>query len=129
MRAPLLFLFIGWAPRLSNVCSTCISYQTGANLNKADTTDGSTPLGTASQYGHTEVAAALIGAGADLNQADTTHGRTPLWSSSTSGHIGATRALIAAGDAHFSNLQYQSIQVQSVRVALWSTTHIERSHQ
>ena len=70
----------------------------GANLNKADTTDGSTPLGTASQYGHTEVAAALIGAGADLNQADTTHGRTPLWSSSTSEHIGATRALIAAGN-------------------------------
>ena len=41
----------------------------GADLNKAQTTDGATPLWIAAEDGHTETAQLLIKAGAEVNQA------------------------------------------------------------
>ena len=47
-------------------------------MNKATTTDGTTPLNVAAQNGHSDVVAQLVQAGAGVNKALTTTGSTPL---------------------------------------------------
>ena len=49
----------------------------GADINKAEDEDGCTPLYVASEYGHVEVARALVEGGADITKA-TNAGSTPL---------------------------------------------------
>ena len=54
----------------------------GADVNKARTDNGETPLYAASWIGHDEVVKMLLDAGADANKARTDNGATPLSSAS-----------------------------------------------
>ena len=62
-----------------------------ADVNKATTADGTSPLYMASKKGHLDVARLLISKGADVNQARTDDGSTPL-------HIATLRGYTAIAD-------------------------------
>ena len=51
----------------------------GADVDKADTDDGTTPLYVAAQNGHHPVVERLIAAGADVDKATTDNDFTPLF--------------------------------------------------
>ena len=69
----------------------------GADVNKAKTDDGATPLLVASENDRTEVVKILLGARADVNKATTENGVTPLFAASQEGHTKVVEMLIGAG--------------------------------
>ena len=69
----------------------------GADVNKARTDNGATPLFAASQEGHTKVVEMLLGAGADVNKATTDTGATPLYIALRGNHRDVAELLEAAG--------------------------------
>jgi ankyrin repeat protein len=69
----------------------------GADVNKARTNDGSTPLFIASENGHLGILDRLIATGADVNKARTDFGATPLFIASQRGYLNVVDRLIAAG--------------------------------
>ena len=72
--------------------------QAGADVNKATTTDGTTPLLTAAFQGHGDVVGQLVKAGADVNKASTTaNGATPLFYAAQHGHLSIFTVLAKAG--------------------------------
>ncbi|KAA0145804.1 hypothetical protein FNF29_08383 [Cafeteria roenbergensis] len=69
----------------------------GADVNKARTDDGATPLFIACQEGHDAVVRLLVEAGADVNKATTDDGTTPLFIACQEGHDAVVRLLVEAG--------------------------------
>ena len=69
----------------------------GADVNKAKTDRGATPLYIAAQNGHEGVAEQLVKAGADVNKATTSDGGTPLYIAAQNGHEGVVEKLLKAG--------------------------------
>lgn len=68
-----------------------------ADPDKANRSDGTTPLITASTNGRAEVVKMLLGAGADPNKATTDTGDTPLFGASCYGHAEVVKILLGAG--------------------------------
>lgn len=73
----------------------------GAGVDGEDTSNGWTPLFTASYYGHAEMVELLLSAGANVNKA-TYDGSTPLYTASSRGHTKVVKLLLTAG-AHVNN--------------------------
>jgi ankyrin repeat protein len=69
----------------------------GADLDKARTDTGGTPLYGGCFNGHLEVALALIAGGAEVDKARTDDGGTPLYVACSRGQLEVVLALIAAG--------------------------------
>jgi ankyrin repeat protein len=69
----------------------------GADVNKAATNDGATPLLAAVLQGHLAVVTKLIAAGADVDKATTDWGCTPLIIAAENGQLTVATKLIAAG--------------------------------
>ena len=69
----------------------------GADVDKALTTTGTTPLLIASRRGHLTVVTKLIAAGAIVNKARTIDGCTPLFIAAQEGHLAVVTKLVAAG--------------------------------
>ena len=67
----------------------------GADVNKATTDDGTTPLYIASGKGFADVARMLIDAGADVNRTDNDN-RSALGAASFEGHADVVRLLISS---------------------------------
>ena len=67
------------------------------DVNQALTTDGSTPLYIASQFGHVDTVNVLIKAGGNVNQAKTTDGASPLYMASQQGNVDIVKVLLKAG--------------------------------
>jgi hypothetical protein len=70
--------------------------EAGSDLDEKESTGGSTPLMTASVFGHSDVALALIEAGADLN-VQNLDGSTALHSAAVFCHADIVAALLEAG--------------------------------
>ena len=66
----------------------------GADVNKAKTNNGQTPLFTASWHRHAEVVEMLLGAGADVDKATTDVGATPLLAASWTLNDAAALAMV-----------------------------------
>lgn len=85
----------------------------GTDLNDKEPAGGSTPLITASVFGKTEVAIALIEAGADLNSTNN-EGSTPLHCAAFFCHTGIVEALLDGGaDKDLRNI-YGSTALESI---------------
>jgi hypothetical protein len=68
-----------------------------ADVNKATTYDGATPLCIACQNGHAPVVSLLLAAHADVNKARTDTGSTPLHAACSGGYVDVAFALLVAG--------------------------------
>jgi ankyrin repeat protein len=69
-----------------------------ADVNKATTDDGTTPLYIASENGNVEVVRYLVEEGkADVNKATTDDGAIPLFAASQNGHVEVVRYLVEEG--------------------------------
>jgi hypothetical protein len=68
-----------------------------ADVNKARTYDGATPLYAACQNGHAPVVSLLLAAHADVNKARTYDGTTPLHAACRNGHVEVAFPLLIAG--------------------------------
>ncbi len=68
----------------------------GADVNKATTNTGATPLYMASEQEHVSIVERLLAAGADVNKATTTN-TTPLYIASELGNVSIVERLLAAG--------------------------------
>jgi hypothetical protein len=71
--------------------------QHGAEVDKARTDNGGTPLIRASQQGHLEVVRELLKHGAEVDKAMTNDGATPLFIASLQGHLEVVRELLQHG--------------------------------
>ena len=67
-----------------------------ADVNKATTYDGATPLCIACQNGHAPVVSLLLAAHADVNKARTDTGATPLYTACYFGYAPVVSLLLAA---------------------------------
>ena len=67
----------------------------GANIEMTSS-NGRTPLYSASRWGHLEIVKVLIAGGGDVNKAEW-YGRTPLYTASCNGHLKIVNVLIASG--------------------------------
>ena len=68
----------------------------GADVNKALTTDGDTPLCIAARYGQLDVAQLLLDRGAEVNKADR-YGSTPLYIAARYGQLAVAELLLDKG--------------------------------
>ena len=68
-----------------------------ADVNKARTNDGATPLYFACQNGHAPVVSLLLAAHADVNKATINTGTTPLHAACRNGHVEVAFPLLIAG--------------------------------
>lgn len=62
-----------------------------AEIDKATTNDGATPLLIAAVGGHTDVVELLVAANAEIDKATTDNGSTPLHAAAQNGHIDVLR--------------------------------------
>ena len=85
-----------WQHKWSYRSTAQLLIAAGADVNKARTTDGATPLLIAAEDGRTETAQLLIKAGAEVNKAKQ-YGATPLWIAAQDGHTATAQLLIKAG--------------------------------
>jgi ankyrin repeat protein len=69
----------------------------GADVHKAMTTDGSTPLYMAAQRGNLVIVTLLLANGADVNKARTIDGSTPLYVAASLGHTAIVSYLLDHG--------------------------------
>ncbi|KAF9891521.1 hypothetical protein FE257_003988 [Aspergillus nanangensis] len=88
----------------------------GANINRADTEYGRTPLLWATVRGHRATVRLLLEKGADIETADTTYSRTPLIWAVVNKHEAIVKLLLKKGanieatDATFGHIQLSSAE-------------------
>lgn len=79
-----------------------ILLQSGADVNKACTDSGATPLYAAAKEGRNDIVNILLKSGAEVNSTNTT-GATPLYIASQRGHMEVVKTLLSSGADPFIN--------------------------